>query len=826
MSALDHLSVAANVFQVINFADTVFHAGKILYELIDKARSATRSITLLLLELQALLSVVAYVHVVITEHASSPFAQDDGHALPNVHAILTLIEQDFLYLRGLLDQTARSRHEGWLSLLQSNVRWALKDHDIAAARHRLARYTQNLNAALSVSGRRNDIVLRTKLQNIEDRLRAISQANPPRLPNSELSARPPSSRALFRVQRRQVRVSSTPIPPRSNAQNSLIIAASTSHPVQFRQNEVVRPNSVIFNDPRISSFSHAYPRVNIFEQEDQTLIVDTGNYGLHQITKSVLILRDSLIESLSTMRTKGATGISEPQIEQLQMLFDSLIASAHTASAEAIAKKYGSMSLVKLLDGNSTVSKSKGNIIRKRDNDPISITKGSLPIYLEEKAMKLDTTLGSVDAKLLSARSIVASTTIEFNFWYYGNAQLSLSPFAVHFKSPLLSNKCGFDLVRSGLPGLVASFLPTVITSMHGAVELASYVSRFIQQWGNAEITIYMTCGQNLPRMPIKVYEFVAKDPDSLVQFQYIWDPITRTRTFKKSPPLGMVYIDHTDEAKYSQYINVIVDSHLEAFGEVCWMEDDHDFAHKLFSLMIHVQPRGKDEAGLLREVYRLIVVTFIMGHVITIAEETKESVLSSMESYTGPETYVERFCSPRVANRQLKYCFFRLQTSILTALLSKLQKVFQADNGYDKWVYAFIAILGLAMASEDQQKTIHYAMMTNAAIGLTTQHNAQTIAYNCCIDIDAHISFIQQIFRWKYHGEKNPLRDPDFYWDKVVGFEDRNSVDFVRSVAALVKDNVDFLCARQNVGISTDNVTKYTSRLVARFLLSFWLPE
>ena len=153
MSALDHLSVAANVFQVINFADTVFHAGKTLYELFDKARSASRNITLLLLELQALLSVVAYVQVVITEHASSPFAQDDGHALPNVRAILTLIEQDFLYLRGLLEQTVRSRHEGWLSLLQSNVRWALKDHDIAAARHRLARYTQNLNAALSVSGR-------------------------------------------------------------------------------------------------------------------------------------------------------------------------------------------------------------------------------------------------------------------------------------------------------------------------------------------------------------------------------------------------------------------------------------------------------------------------------------------------------------------------------------------------------------------------------------------------------------------------------------------------------------------------------------------------
>jgi hypothetical protein len=153
MSALDNLSVASNVFQVIGFADSVFRAGKTLYELFDKARAASRNIALLLLELQALLSVVAYVRVFVTEHASSPFAQEDGHTLPNVHTILTLIEQDFRHLKALLVQTIGSGREGWFGLLTSNVRWALKDGDIADSRHRLARYTQNLTAALSVSGR-------------------------------------------------------------------------------------------------------------------------------------------------------------------------------------------------------------------------------------------------------------------------------------------------------------------------------------------------------------------------------------------------------------------------------------------------------------------------------------------------------------------------------------------------------------------------------------------------------------------------------------------------------------------------------------------------
>jgi hypothetical protein len=100
MSALASLSVAANVFQVVEFAGTVFSAGKNLYELFDKARSASNNITLLLQELQRLLSIIAYVRIVITEHVSSSFT----HTLPNIHTILTLIGKDFEHLRCILAQ--------------------------------------------------------------------------------------------------------------------------------------------------------------------------------------------------------------------------------------------------------------------------------------------------------------------------------------------------------------------------------------------------------------------------------------------------------------------------------------------------------------------------------------------------------------------------------------------------------------------------------------------------------------------------------------------------------------------------------------------------
>jgi hypothetical protein len=153
MSALAGLSVAANVFQVVGFADTVFRAGKSLYDAFERAQSTPYSIKLLLQELRTLLSIIASVRVFISEYATSPFAQDDGHILPNIRTVLMLIEQDFRHLRGLTGNAAGSRREGWLSLVPTNMRWALKEHEVTSSKHRLAQYTQSLSAALSVVGR-------------------------------------------------------------------------------------------------------------------------------------------------------------------------------------------------------------------------------------------------------------------------------------------------------------------------------------------------------------------------------------------------------------------------------------------------------------------------------------------------------------------------------------------------------------------------------------------------------------------------------------------------------------------------------------------------
>ncbi|KAJ4986571.1 hypothetical protein SVAN01_07880 [Stagonosporopsis vannaccii] len=385
---------------------------------------------------------------------------------------------------------------------------------------------------------------------------------------------------------------------------------------------------------------------------------------------------------------------------------------------------------------------------------------------------------------------------------------------------------CGLGCSRVKLVDLGAAFIPLLISQMHEDSFLTHFVSQHIQQWNNVELTVMMTCGQDkMPRIPVKVYEFVPKGDMLLSQIQYRTDPGTNKRIMfrKQSPPLGMTQIHYNEEKRYEQYVSDIVDNHLEAFGELCWIEDDNDFQQKLFRLMTRVKPKNEDEQKLFREVFRLIVVTFIMSHTLTIAPETKYDTLARMHSYNGMN---ESYTSPRMTNRQLKYFFARVQRSIQNALLNKLQQIFKSSKGCDKWLAAFITIVGMCMALEDQQKTIHLVQTTKSTMEGLDNRDAQAHADHANREIDTQMHFIQQVFRWKYNRKHNPLLNADHDWEKEVGFGDSSSVNFVRQVAQLVKENTDYLQHRGAVSISSDNQTKYTARIVGKFLMSFWMPQ
>jgi hypothetical protein len=151
---------------------------------------------------------------------------------------------------------------------------------------------------------------------------------------------------------------------------------------------------------------------------------------------------------------------------------------------------------------------------------------------------------------------------------------------------------------------LAYEFLPTLVTQMHEDSYLTHFVTKHIRAWNNTEITIMVTCGQDLmPRIPVKVYEFVPSSDELLFQIQYRTDPVTHKRytVRKASPALGMLQINRDEEKRYDEYISTIVDHHVDAFGELCWMDADNDFQQKLFWLMTRVRSKTPEEVSTAR---------------------------------------------------------------------------------------------------------------------------------------------------------------------------------------------------------------------------------
>ncbi|KAF1951283.1 hypothetical protein CC80DRAFT_508919 [Byssothecium circinans] len=193
----------------------------------------------------------------------------------------------------------------------------------------------------------------------------------------------------------------------------------------------------------------------------------------------------------------------------------------------------------------------------------------------------------------------------------------------------------------------------------------------------------------------------------------------------------------------------------------------------------------------------------------------------SGVRSFTPPITPFE-FPHAHFATRQVKYFFARLQRHILVAVLDKLQRIFKSSKGCSGWLAAFVAVLGLAMANEEEQKATRLIQTIEVHTETFSSSKDYARAANvACQDIDARMEFIFQIFHWKYNRRWNPLKDLDRDWAGEFGFGDENS-QIIREVSQLVNENVAFLQMKQQGTVEQANMTHLTSHLVARFLLSF----
>ena len=281
------------------------------------------------------------------------------------------------------------------------------------------------------------------------------------------------------------------------------------------------------------------------------------------------------------------------------------------------------------------------------------------------------------------------------------------------------------------------------------------------------------------------MYEFKPSTDKLLSYYHYVNDSSTgqRVRLKSTSPPLGMNQVEESDSKTYDKYINKILDHHFPSFLEICFLDAENDFQKRLLALIwqLSLHAAAKQEADLLRDVFRLIIVTYIMGHTISMDQKANRISLAKL---SHPYREYHRFTTPRLAHRQLKYLFSQLQRQILSEVLRCLQNFFHSSVGGEKWTTVFAAVLGLAMTHEENQKTMYLIMDARCAAGEVGQAQAENEDQRAVKTVDDWFGWVIDLFRAKYTKGVNPLTEPDKR--KVRNDEEKL---FVANVKSLVDE-------------------------------------
>ncbi|WPH03804.1 Hypothetical protein R9X50_00668700 [Acrodontium crateriforme] len=384
-----------------------------------------------------------------------------------------------------------------------------------------------------------------------------------------------------------------------------------------------------------------------------------------------------------------------------------------------------------------------------------------------------------------------------------------------------------FDCDRSKLPDLVHDFLPPSMTLMHQKQSIEDTVQNEILVWDRDNaIDIYLSSGYG-PALKWRVHEFRPKKPDLLQQYQFLQDAATGISIpyRKYSPPFGLMKIETSDISHFEQYLDMLLNyEYLLDFGWTCFEEetDINDFQAKMLDLMCHLYMTTEDDElkKLLKRIIRMTIITYIMGHTLTIEENTLPGVLNSVRHSYKPREYPQH-TSPRVANRQLKFFFSTLRNSIYEQILNWQQQTLHSSGKKEvTWLPAFCVMLGFAMVLEEVQRTLHIQAFTKSEVGEMERGAAYREAESACGRIDERFNLLIGLFQCKYRDRK---------WDENGSFghrtptiKDAASHEFLQKLRSLLEERRDHLSIRRDVAFAPLNECLYTSRLVARFLLPF----
>ncbi|KAK3046092.1 hypothetical protein LTR09_012385 [Extremus antarcticus] len=363
----------------------------------------------------------------------------------------------------------------------------------------------------------------------------------------------------------------------------------------------------------------------------------------------------------------------------------------------------------------------------------------------------------------------------------------------------------------------------TLCTTFYLKQTIEDTVRDQVLLWHHNGVEVHLTSGYG-PPLKWKLHQFMPRTNDLL----YSQNPDTRQlQSVKKySPPLGLMKLEASDDEHLEAHLTELLQRQfLVDFGWACFEEEslvdpDH-FQARLLDQMCSLFLGTQDMTirDLLGDVIRMLVITYIMGHTLTITEDTLPMVLEHIKFRPGG--IPQQHTSPRLANRQLKFYFAVMRMDIYRQILRWQEQTFQSNNKKENsWLPSFFSILGFAMVLEEIQRTIQIQADAKITKNKMSADQATKEAANACERIDQRFTLLVNLFQFKYrdkiwgeHGSFGP---------GTPTFTDPAAREFLTNVRTLLVEKCGHLQEREKVAFAKENQCLYTSRLVARFLLPF----
>jgi hypothetical protein len=314
---------------------------------------------------------------------------------------------------------------------------------------------------------------------------------------------------------------------------------------------------------------------------------------------------------------------------------------------------------------------------------------------------------------------------------------------------------------------------------MHSKQNIEDCVKDQVRGWDYTRpVEVCLTSGYGHPLRWI-LYEFEPATLELLGQYQYLQNVNTRQseRREKWSPPLGITKLEPSDEFHFKNYLDdLMADEPLAEFPWICFEEEslidnfqatmlamicelyrvtsDYDVCNSLITRG-HCTNVPFQLKQLLRRIIRMLIVTYIMGHTLTITEDTLPMVHTHLRNPYKPANLAPH-TSPRLANRQLKFFFHVLRNSIYEDILKWQQATLHTSGGKNTtWLSTFIVMLAFAMVLEEAQRTIQIQADAKWRKRENSYDGAQQEASNACERIDERFQLLIGLFQCKYRDKK-----------------------------------------------------------------------